>query len=173
MVIASFILQICFVFIVTVHIVVQLLSRVTLCNPMDCSRPGSSVLRYFLEFAQIHVHWVGDTKHLTSHPLLSPSPFAFSLSQHWGLFSESALRIRWPKYWSSSFSVSPSNEHSGLISFRIVLVWSPCHPRDSEESSPAPQFEIIKLFILGVMMQWCRKYKLRIRIIKLVMFMWL
>ena len=52
-------------------------------------------------------------------PLLFPSPPAFNLSQHQGLFHESVLRIRWPKYWSFSFSVSPSSEYSGLISFRI------------------------------------------------------
>ena len=57
--------------------------------------------------------------HPTSHPLSSPSPPTFSLSQHQGLFKELALRIRWPKYWSLSFNVSPSNEHSGLISFRM------------------------------------------------------
>ena len=57
--------------------------------------------------------------------------------------SESALHIRWPKYWGFSFRTSPSNENSGLISFRIDLVWSPCSSRDSEESSSAPQFETI------------------------------
>ena len=59
-------------------VLVQLLSRV--CNPMDCGPPGSSVLQYILDFAQILIHWVGGTIE-TSHPLLSPSPFAFSLSQ--------------------------------------------------------------------------------------------
>ena len=54
-----------------------------------------------------------------SHPLSSPSPPAFNLSQHQGLSNESVLHIRWPKYWSFSFSISPSNEYSGLISFRI------------------------------------------------------
>ena len=54
-----------------------------------------------------------------SHPLLSPSPPAFNLSQHQGLSNESVLCIRWPKYWSFSFSISPSNEYSGLISVRI------------------------------------------------------
>ena len=53
----------------------------------------------------------------TFHPLSSPSPPAFNLSQHQGLFNESVLHIRWPKYWSFSFSISPSNEYSGLISF--------------------------------------------------------
>ena len=57
----------------------------TLCNPMDCSTPGLPVHHQFLEFTQTHVHWVGDTIQ-PSHPLLSPSPPAFNLSQHQGLF---------------------------------------------------------------------------------------
>ena len=57
----------------------------TLCNPMDCSMPGFSVLYYLLEFAQIHVHRVGDAIQ-PSYPLPPPSPFAFNLSQHQGLF---------------------------------------------------------------------------------------
>ena len=90
----------------------------TLCDPMNCSTPGSSVLCYFLVFAQIHVHWVSDAIQ-PSHPLLSASPAALSLSQHQGLSNESVLHIRWPKYWSFSFSISPSDVYSGLISFRI------------------------------------------------------
>ena len=54
-----------------------------------------------------------------SHSLLNPSPSAFKLSHHQGLSNESALCIKWPKYWSFSFSISSSNEYSGLISFRI------------------------------------------------------
>jgi len=91
----------------------------TLCDPMDCSTPGSSVFHYFLEFAQIRVHWVSDAIQ-SSHPLSPPSPPALSLSQHQGLFSnELALCIRWPKDWSFNFSISPSNEYSVLTSFRI------------------------------------------------------
>ena len=70
------------------------------------------------ELAQTHVHQVTDNIQ-PSHPLLSPSPPAFNLSQHQGLSNESVLPIRWPKYWSFSFSISPSNECLGLISFRI------------------------------------------------------
>ena len=55
--------------------------------------------------------------------------------------NESTLLIWWPKYWSFSFSLSPSNENSGLMSCRIDMVWSPCCLRDSQEFSPAPQFE--------------------------------
>ena len=85
---------------------------------MNCSTPGFPVLHYLPEFAQAHVCWVGDAIQ-PSHSLSSPSMPVFSLSQHQGLSSESALRIRWPKYWSFSVSISPSNEYSGLISFRI------------------------------------------------------
>ena len=67
---------------------------------------------------QTHVHWVGDAMQ-PSHPLLSPSPPTFNLSQQQGLSNESVLRIRWPNYWTFSFNISPSNEYSGLISFRI------------------------------------------------------
>ena len=85
---------------------------------MNCSMPGLSVHHELLEFTQTHVHRVGDTIQL-SHPLSCLSPPAFNLSQHHGLFQESVLHIRWPKYWSFSFSISPSNEYSGLISFRM------------------------------------------------------
>ena len=89
----------------------------TLWDPMDCNTSGSPVLHHFPEFAQIHAHWVYDAIqpfHLLSFPLLPsvfPSIRVFS--------NESALRIRWPKYWSFSCSISPSNEYSGLISFKI------------------------------------------------------
>ena len=85
---------------------------------MDCSRLGSSVLHCLLEFAQTHVHWVGDTIQ-PSHPLLSLL-FPPSIFPSIRVFSnESALCYRWPKHWSFSFTISPSNEYSGLISFRI------------------------------------------------------
>ena len=94
-------------------------SCLTLCDPMDRSTPGLPVHHQLLESTQTHVHRVGDAIQ-PSHSLSSPSPPAFNLSQHHRVFSsESALCIRWPKYWSFSFSVSPSNEHSGLISFRM------------------------------------------------------
>ena len=88
------------------------------CDPMDCSTPCFPVHHQLPEPAQTHVHCVSDAIQ-PSHPLLSPSASAFNLSQHEGLFSESVLHIRWPKDWSVSFSISPSNEHSGLISFRM------------------------------------------------------
>ena len=79
---------------------------------------GSSVLHYLPEFSQIHVHWVSDTIQ-PSHPLPPSSPFAFNLSQHQGLFQEVSSYYEMPKYRSFSFNISPSNEYSGLISFRM------------------------------------------------------
>ena len=80
--------------------------------------PGFHVYHQLLELAQTPVHQVGDAIQ-PSHPLSSPSSPACSLSQHQDFSSESVLRVRWPKYWSFSFSISTSNEYSGLISFRI------------------------------------------------------
>ena len=85
----------------------------TLCDPMDCSTPGLPLHHQFPEFTQTHVHWVSDAIQ-PSPPLSVPSP-----AQHQGFSNESILYIRWPKYWSLSFSISPSNEYLGLISFRI------------------------------------------------------
>ena len=87
----------------------------TLCDPMDCSLPGFPVHHQLPGLVQTRVHQVGDAIQ-PSHPLLLlpsifPSIRVFS--------NESVLCIRWPKYWSFSFSISPSNEYSGLISFRI------------------------------------------------------
>ena len=93
-------------------------SCLTVCDPMDCSILGFSVLHYLPELAQTHVHRVDDAIQylILYHPLLLlPSIFprirVFS--------NESLLCIRWPKHWSFSFSISPSNEYSGLTSFRI------------------------------------------------------
>ena len=63
--------------------------------------------------------------------------------------SESVFHIRWPKYWSFSFSISPSNEYSGLISFRMDWLDSLCSPRDSQESSPTPQFKSLNSLVLS------------------------
>ena len=87
-------------------------------RPMDRSTPGLPVHHQLPVFTQTHVHWVGDAIQL-SHPLSSPSPPALNLSQYNVFSNESVLRIRWPKYWSFSFSISPSNEHPGLIYFRM------------------------------------------------------
>ena len=90
----------------------------TLCDPMDCSTPGFPVLHHLLELAQTHVHQlVIPSNHLIlCHPLLLlPSLFP-SIRV---ISNESVLHIRWPKYWSFSFSISPNNGNSGLISFRM------------------------------------------------------
>ena len=87
-------------------------------QPMDWSMPDLPVHHQLLEFTQTHIHWVSDAIK-PSHPLLSSSTAAFNISQHQDFFKESALRMMWPKYWSFSFNISPSNEHLGLISFRM------------------------------------------------------
>ena len=85
---------------------------------MACSTPGLPVHHQLPEFSPTHVHRVGDAIQ-PSHPLSSPSPPVFNPSQHQGLFQWSAFCIRWPKYWSFSFRINPSNEYSRLISFRM------------------------------------------------------
>ena len=89
-----------------------------LCDTMDCNTPGFPVHHQFPEYTQTHVHHVDDAIQ-PSQPLSSPSPPAFNLCKHQNVYNESVLRIRWPKCWNFSFSISPSNEYSGLISFRI------------------------------------------------------
>ena len=89
----------------------------TLYDPMDRSTPGLPVYQQLLEFTQTHVHWVSDAIQ-PSNPLSSPSPPAPNPFQHQGLF-QWPLHMRWPKYWSFSFSIIPSKEIPGLISFRV------------------------------------------------------
>ena len=84
---------------------------------MNRSTPCLPVHHQLPESTQTHVHWVGDAIQ-SSHPL-SSSPSALNLSRYQGLSNKSALYIRWPKYWSFSFNISPSSEHPGLISFRM------------------------------------------------------
>ena len=101
---------------------VQLSSVAQLClnlgNPMNHSTPGLPVLHQHPKSKETHVHWVGDAIK-PSHPLSSPSSPVFVFPSIRVFSNESALHIRWPKYWSFSFSISPSNEHPGLISLRI------------------------------------------------------
>ena len=115
-------------------------------NPMYCSMPGLPVHHQFPGFTQIHVHWVGDAIQ-PSHPLSSPFPPAFSLSQHQGLF----------KWVSSSHKVAkvlefqPHHQSSQWV-FRVDflsdwLVWCPCSTSDSQESSPTPQFKGINSLV--------------------------
>ena len=120
---------------------VQSLSRVWLCDPMDCSMPGLPVHHQLLESTQTHVHRVGDAIQ-PPHPLLSPSP-ALNLSQHQGLF----------QWVSSSLQVAKVLEFQlQHQSFQRIfrtdflwdwLLWSPCSPRDCQESSPIPQLKSI------------------------------
>ena len=120
--------------------------------PMDWSMPDFPAY-HLLEFAQIHVHCVSDTIQ-PSHPLSPPSPLAFNLFQNQVFSNKSALSIRCPKYWSFSFSIClPMNIHgwspsglTGLISFYL---------RDSQESSPIPQFKIINSSGLGLSLCYC------------------
>ena len=107
----------------------------TLCDPMDHSMPGLPVHHQLPEFTQtLSIESVMPSNHLIlCHPLLLPPSIFPSLR----VFSnESALRIRWPKYWSFSFNIRTSNEYSGLVG-------SSCSPRDSQESSPTPRFKSI------------------------------
>ena len=120
----------------------------TLYNPMNHSTPGLHVHRQLPEYTQTHVHWVGDAMQ-PSHPLSSPSPPALNLSQHQGLF-------KW---------VSSSHQGAKVLEFQLQyqsfqwtprtdLLWddwleSPCSPRDSQESSPTPQFKSINSLALS------------------------
>ena len=123
----------------------------TPCDPMDCSIPGLHDLLYLPEFAQTHVHWVDDAiqAYRPCHPLLLlpsifPSIRVFS--------NESAIHIRWPKYWNFSFRVNTSHEYSELISFKID--WfdlCPQETEDSQESSPTPQFKSIISLALSLL----------------------
>ena len=87
----------------------------TLCDPMDCSMPGFPVYYHLPELVQTNVSWVSDAKPTCCPLLLLPSSFP-----NIRVFpNESVLCFRWPKYWSFSFSIIPSKEHPGLISFRM------------------------------------------------------
>ena len=101
-----------------IHIKVQFSSAGQSCPTLwDCSTSGFPVHHQFLELTQTHVHQVGDAIQ-PSHPLSPPSPPVFIFPRIRVFSNEPVLCIRWPKYWSFSFSISPSNEYSGLISFR-------------------------------------------------------
>ena len=111
------------IFVVVVQLPVQFSlvtqSCPTLCDPMDCSMPGFPVPHSLQEFAQVHVHWMGDASSyliICHRLLLLPSVFPNTR-----VFSnESAPHIRWLKYWSFSFSICPSNEYSELISLGLT-----------------------------------------------------
>ena len=119
----------------------------TLCDPMNCSTPGLPVHQQLPEFTQTHVHRVGDAIQ-PSHPLSSPFPPA-PIPPSIRVFSnESTLHMRWPKYWSFSFSISPSNEHLGLISFRMDWL-DLLAVQGTLKSSPTPQFKSINFSALS------------------------
>ena len=107
-------------------------SCLTLCDPMDCSMPGFPVHYQFLEPTQTHGHSVGNAIQsssvvpFSSHLKSIPASGSFQMSHFFFFFY-----IRWPKYWSFSFSTSPSNEHLGLISFSMHWLDFLCSPRDS------------------------------------------
>ena len=121
-------------------------SCLTLCDPTDCSTLGFPVLHHLPELAQTHVHRVSDASQ-PSHPLSSPSPPAFNLSQHQGLFQGV----------TSSHQVAKGLElqlqcFQWLVRVDFLLdglVGSPCSPRHSQESSPIPQFKIINFSVLS------------------------
>ena len=120
-------------------------SCLTLCDHMDCSTPGFPVHHQLPELTQTHVHWVSDAIQ-SSHPLSSPSPPAFNLSQHQGLFRWVSSSHRVAKYWSFSLRISPYN--SGLISFRMdwLDLLAVCGPLKSlQHHSSKHQFFIAQL----------------------------
>ena len=125
-------------------------SCLTLCDPMDCSKHGFPVLHYLPEFVQTHVHWVSDaiqSSHPVSPPFSScpqffPSIRSLPMSQ---LFMSGGQSIGA----SASASVLPLNIHGWFP--LDWLVWSPCHPRHSQEFSPVPQFESISSSTLSLL----------------------
>ena len=115
-------------------------SRPTLCNPINHSTPGLPVHYQLPEFTQTHVKSMMPSSHLIlCRPLLLLPPIPPSIRV---FSSESTLCMRCRKYWSFSFSISPSNKHPGLI-FRMDWLDLLCSPRDSQESSPTPHFKSI------------------------------
>ena len=123
-------------------------SCLTLCDPMNRTIPGLPVHHHLLEFTQTHVHWVGDAIQ-PSHPLLSPSPPAPNASQHQSLFqwvnsSHEVAKVLEFQLQNHSFQRTP---RANLL--QNGLVGPPCSPRDSQESSPTPQFKSINSSVLS------------------------
>ena len=120
----------------------------TLCDPMSCSTPGLPVHNQLPEFTQTHAHWVGDAIQ-PSHPLSSPSPPAFNLSQHMGLFrwvssSRQVAKVLEFQLWHHSFQRTPRADV-----LQNGLVGSPCSPRDFQESFLTPQSKSINASALS------------------------
>ena len=117
-----------------------------LADPMDCSTPAFLALQYLLDFAQTHVHQVRDAIQL-SYPLLSLLLPALIFPSIRFFSNFSTLGIRWPEYWSFSFSISPYNEYSELIFLRIEWL-DLLAVQGTQESSPAPHFKSINSLVL-------------------------
>ena len=128
---------------------VQLLSRVQFFVTPGLQEPGLPVHHQLSEFTQTHVYWVGDaiqpSQSLSSHPLLLPPSIFPSIRV---FLNESVLRITWPKNWSFSFSISPSNEYSGLISFRMDWL-DLLSVQGTLKFSSTPQFKSINSLVLN------------------------
>ena len=116
-----------------------------ICDPMDCSILGFPILHYLPGFSQTHIHWVSDAIQ-PSHSLSPPSPSAFHLSQYQSLFQQVRSLHQVPKV----LELQLQHQSCQWIFFRIDWFWSPCCPRDSQESSPAPQFESINSLALSL-----------------------
>ena len=112
---------------------------------MDYSMPGLPVYHQLLEFTQTHVHWVSDAIQ-SFHPLSSPSPLAFNLSQHQGFFQWVSSSHQVAKFWS--FSISPSSEYSGMISLGLTGLIS-LQFKDPQEYFTTPQFKSINSLALS------------------------
>ena len=123
-------------------------SWLTLCDPVDCSTPGLPVHHQLPEFTQTHAHWVGDAIQ-PSHPLLIPSPPICNLSQHQGLFkwvssSHQVAKVLEFQLWHQSFQQIFRTD-----CLQDGLVGPPCSSRDSQKSSPTPQFKSINSPVLS------------------------
>ena len=123
-------------------------SVVSDCDPMNCSMPGLPSHHWLPEPTQTHVHWVGDAIQ-PSHPLWSPSPPGLNLSQHQGLLKwvsslHQVAKVLEFQLQHQSFQWTPRIDllYNGLAE-------SPCSPRDSQESSPTPQFKSINSLVLS------------------------
>ena len=118
---------------------------------MDCSIPGFPVNHQLPDLTQTHVHWAGDAIQ-PSHPLLSPFPPVFNLSQHQGLFQWVSSLHQVSKYWSFGFSISPSNEYSGSISFRIE-----CHSTFDHQMAEHCHTMMLGISLEGLCFGWQRR----------------
>ena len=124
------------------------LVMLTLYKPVDCSMPGFAVLHQLLELTQTHVHWVGDAIQ-PFHPLLSPSPPAFNLSQHQGLFQWVSSSHQVAKGLQFQFQHQSFQWIFRTDPLEERLAVSPCSPRDSQESYPTPQFKSINSLVVS------------------------